>query len=218
MTPRPYLSFSQMTTFEMSPEKFLERYIYEEKERISRNMQYGSMLAKGLEFEEATGDPFLDLVMERLPKFERMDLPVEDPKGFEVEVNRKGVKMKVKVPVLKDKDGNIPILALPDTAKVDYSAFKEYKTSVQGWTQRKADESGQISFYATAMWLATGKIPNDIELINAKVEYQEDGSLVPTGEILQFRTRRHMTDIIKMTLRMRKAWAGIKELCSNEIL
>lgn len=198
ITPRPYLSFSQMTLFEMSPEKYIQKYIYEEKERISRNIALGKQLADGLENGELSGDPLLDLVMAKMPKFELMDKP------FETE--------------LKNGKEVIKILAKPDTMKPDMTAFKEYKTSTRAWTQKMADESGQITFYTTAIWLKTGRIPSDIELVCATTEYDENGALRPTGTIIRLRTIRHMSDIIKMTLRMRKSWEGIKKLCEKELL
>ena len=198
LTPRPYLSFSQLTLFERSPELYAEQYLYNQKQRISRNMSYGSKMAEGLEFETATGDPMLDLMMARIPKFELMDKPVEA--------------------TLEDGKAKIRLLAKPDTSKADYSAFKEYKTSVRKWTQRMADESGQVTFYATVIWLKTGKIPQDIELVNVQVDYDEEGRLAPTGELLRFPTKRTMTDIIKMTKRMRDGWHGIKSLCEKELL
>lgn len=198
LTPRPYLSFSQMTLFEMSPEKYADQYLFGKKQRINRNMAYGSMLADGLEAGESTGDPLLDLMMARLPKFELMD------KSFEAD--------------LPNGKETIKILAKPDTAKADYTAFAEYKTSVRKWTQKMADESGQITFYATAMWLKTGKIPQDIELVDVVVGYEPDGRLQPTGDIWRFPTKRTMVDIIKMTSRMKRAWAGIKALCEKELL
>ena len=198
ITPRPYLSFSQMTLFEMSPEKYVQKYIYEEKERISRNIALGKQLADGLENGELSGDPLLDLVMAKLPKFELMDKP------FETE--------------LKNGKEVIKILAKPDTMKPNMTAFKEYKTSTRAWTQKKADESGQITFYAAAIWLKTSKIPSDIELVCATTEHAQDGTLRPTGEVIRIHTTRHMSDIIKMTLRMRKAWEGIKKLCEKELL
>lgn len=198
LTPRPYLSFSQMTMFEMSPERYAEHYIYDQEQRVSKNMHYGSRMAEGLELDEATGDPLLDLMMSRIPKFELMDI------AFEAE--------------LKDGKEVITILAKPDTCKADYSAFKEYKTSTRKWTQKMADDSGQVSFYATAAWLKTGKIPSDIELVNVPVEYDENGALTPTGELVRLPTKRTMTDIIKMTTRMRNAWHGIKALSEKELL
>lgn len=204
-----------MITFEMSPQKYIEQYIQGKKQRVSRNMAYGSLMAEGLEAEEATGDPLLDLMMARIPKFERMDRAVEDPRGPEITYRS---SQKAKIPVLSNGKGKIPILAIPDTAKANYEAFKEYKTSVRKWTQKMADQSGQITFYVTAIWLATGQIPQDIELVNVQVEYLEDGSLQPTGDIWRFPTKRSMIDIIKMTARIKKAWAGIQALCEQELL
>lgn len=198
LTPRPYLSFSQMTTFEMSPEKYADQYLYGKKNRISRNMAYGSMMADGLETEEATGDAVLDAMMARIPKFELMDV------AFQAE--------------LPDGKGKINILAKPDTAKADYSAFKEYKTSIRKWTQKMANDSGQITFYATTVLLKYGFIPKDIELVNVQVAYNDDGSISPTGELLRFPTTRSMIDIIKMTGRMKKAWHGIEKLCEKELI
>ena len=73
MTPRPYLSFSQMTLFERSPELYAEQYLYGKKQRVSRNMAYGSQFAEGLEKDEFSGDPLLDMMMAKIPKFELMD-------------------------------------------------------------------------------------------------------------------------------------------------
>lgn len=216
LTPRPYISFSQMTTFEMNKQKFLDMYVYGEKQRTSRNMAYGSKMASGLELEESTGDPMLDLVMARLPKFERIDEVIEDENGVEIDDPHSG--RKYKVPFITDRKAIIPLLAKPDTATHDYSAFKEYKTSVQAWTQKKADESGQITFYATAIWIKTGKIPDDIELVNALTEYGENGTISVTGKILRFKTNRTLVDILRMQSRIKRAWSGIKTLVANELL
>ena len=187
-----------MALFERSPELYADHYIYGKKQRISRNIAYGSLLAEGLEHDEATGDPLLDLMAAKLPKFELMDKPVEAYLG--------------------DGRGVIHLLAKPDSAKADYSAFFEYKTSTRRWTQRMADESGQITFYATVIWLKTGKIPQDIELVEVEVAYGDGGKLAPTGTIVRLPTERTVADIVKMTARMRRAWHGIIALCKKELL
>ncbi len=205
-----------MTMFEMSPEKYADQYLFGKKQRISRNMSYGSMFADSLESGEASGDPLLDFMASSVPKFERMDLPVESGQGTLVQ-NPRNREMYC-VPVLPNKPEGIPLLALPDSAKEDYSAFIEYKTSVREWTQKMADDSGQITFYATAMWLVTGKIPKDIELVNVPVKYASDSSLTPQGTIVRLKTERTMVDIIKMVSRIKKCWSGIIALCESELL
>ena len=215
-TPRPYISYSQMACFEMSPKKFLDLYVYENKQRTSRNMAYGSKMAHGLENEEATGDVLLDLAMARLPKFVRMDKPVECKKGVEIIDPHDGKTYTI--PYINTGHEKIPLLAKPDTSKGDYSAFKEYKTSTKKWTQEMVNDSGQITFYATAIWLSTGKIPQDIELINVATEYTPDGQITVTGDIWRFKTQRSLTDVIRMRSRIKRAWAGIKTLVANELI
>lgn len=215
MTPRPYLSQSQLVLFEQSPEKYLERYLDDKQMRANKNMLYGSKLANGLENDEATGDPLLDMMMAKMPKFERMDLPVEDSRGTEVSY-RKG--KTAHIPILWDGKVAIPLLALPDTATSDYRAFKEYKSSVKKWTQEQVDESAQVTFYATAIHCATGFIPDDIELVCVIVAYEDDGSLQPTGEMYVYKTKRTMVDILKMRKRIKKCWRSINELFDKELL
>ena len=213
--PKQYLSCSQMVTVEMSPEKYVEKYIYGKKERISRNMAKGSEVSDSLKEDEMTGDPVLDLVLTKVPKFELRDQPVTCEIGQTIFFERD--KTNIMVPVLENKKDPIPLLAVPDTHKQDLSKFKEYKSSVRGWTQKMADDSSQVTFYATTMWLLTKKIPNDIELVNILMEYQ-NGEVVPTGEIKIFKTERTLADVIKMTARMRRAWETIKNLTEKELL
>lgn len=199
LTPRSYLSYSSMTLFEKSPEGWADYYLYDQKQRITRNMKLGSDMATGLETGEASGDPLLDLMIARLPKFELMDKPL--------------------FAYLKDGKDEIRLLAKPDTAKPDYTAFKEYKTSTRKWTQKMVDESGQISYYATVIWLLTKKIPQDIELVCVETAYDEEGKVYCTGNVWPpIKTKRSMADIIKTTARIRRNWAEIKSFCEKELL
>lgn len=197
LRPRNYLSYSQMVLVEKSPRGYLEYYIYGEEKRTSRAMAYGSKLADSLENDEETGDMLLDLMAIQLPKFELMDMPFETTIGGPEPV---------------------PILIKPDSAKKDLSAFKEYKTGVTKWTQKKADESGQVTFYTMGMYLITGNIPQDIELIHLPTEYDADGRPRVTGDMHRFPTQRHMSEILNMMVRARKAWKKIGELCESELI
>lgn len=207
-----------MTTFEMSKKRFVDHYIYGKKQSINRNMAYGSMFAEGLELDELTGDPLLDIMISRMPQLGINDKPIQHKDGIEIIYAQRGGNEKLVVPYLRDGDEKIPLLAIPDTAIEGYTAFKEYKTSVRKWTQKMVDESGQVTFYATAIWLSYGFIPEDIELVNVVVEYMSDGALQPTGEMYRFKTTRSMIDIIKMTTRIKNAWKGIEEISQQELL
>lgn len=191
-----------MDLLEKNPEKWKQVYLYNEKMRVNRGMAFGRTMAEGLEHGEATGDIVLDLLMERLPKFEIMDKPIEA--------------------VLKDGKRPIPLLAKPDTMKADMTAFKEYKTGQTKWTRRQVDESGQVTFYATVMFLIKGKIPHDIELVHVETAKEDNGPLDAkigaTGAIHRHPTKRTMSQVLNMMVRMKKAWREIERLTAEELL
>lgn len=166
--------------------------------RINRGMALGKEIADSLESEQETGDEIKDFVIAQLPKFELMDKPFEA--------------------TIRVGDVEIPLLGKLDTAKADLSAFKEYKTGVTTWDQKKADKHGQITFYCVLAEALTGKIPQDIELDYAPSVYLPDGRVELTGEIKRFITHRTTADILKMKIRMKKAWIRIGEICEEQLI
>ena len=201
MTPRPYLSWSSLDLFERSPERWKDVYLYGAKIPVNRGMAFGRQMAEGMEHDEATGDAMLDLAMAGLPKFEIMD------KEFRAD--------------LPDGKKKITILCKPDSMKADMSAFYEYKTGQAVWTKAKVDAFGQITFYATGMYLRTGKIPQDIELVHVETEKDPESPLGAriraTGAVHRHPTHRTMRDILEMMGRMKRAWREIERISLEEL-
>jgi len=195
--PRPYLSWTQLFTIEQSEEQYKRLYIDGKKLPINRGMALGKEVADSLESGEETGDAIKDLVIASLPKFDLMD---------------NEFATKIKIGKLE-----IPLFSKIDTATKDFSAFKEYKTGATKWDQRKADNHGQITFYAVVIHSLTGKIPQDIELVWAPTHKIPSGVEL-TGEIKRFKTIRTMTDILKMKARIKNAWERIAEIVQEELL
>lgn len=187
-----------MVLFETNPKKYVQKYVYDQEDRMSRPMAYGKQMADGLEHNEATGDPVLDMMMSQLPKFELMDIPFE-----------------VDLPNGKEK---VPLLIKPDTYKKDFTAFKEYKLSSRAWKKSEVHKHDQITFYATGFYLKIGSIPKDIELVVVKTV--SDGKTTPraSGELWRCPTKRDMIDVLRMIQRIKCAWHGIGMLCEAEIL
>jgi len=220
LTPKQYLSYSQMVAFEKSPENYADIYLRGIRTITNQSMRFGSKMAEGLEDNEATGDPVLDAMMSRIPKFELMDKVIESSDGEIVDYfdPRTGKTLKVRIPVLRSGGIRIPILARPDSAKADYLAFKEYKTGMHRWTQKAVDESSQITFYGTAAYLATGKVTKDIELVHVWTEKTEYGEIAASGSIDIIKTQRNLAQILGMMVRMKKVWKGIKKLTEETLL
>lgn len=198
LTPRPYLSWSQLKLLESSETRYIEQYVYGNKRGTNRGMAFGKQMADGLEKEEATGDPVLDLVMSKIPKFEIMDKEL-----------RTALKIGKEI---------VPLLIRPDSLKADYTAFKEYKVGQEPWSKKKVDEDGQLTFYATGLYCLSGNIPQDIELVHVETLAGEYGRIEATGNIYRHRTTRNMVDLLKMEVRIKKAWAKIQEIYSKELL
>lgn len=191
-----------MNLFESNIENWKRVYLHGEQMRVNRGMAFGRKMAEGLENEEATGDPILDLLMERLPKFELMDKPV--------------------MAILKNGKYSVPLLAKPDSMKADMTAFIEYKTGQEPWSRKQVDESGQVTFYATVLFILSGKIPHDIELVHVQTAKQGEGGvdarIAATGEIHRHPTKRSMGQILNMMVRMKRAWQGIQQVTAEEML
>lgn len=198
ITPRPYLSWTQMDLFETSPDQYVRTYIGGEARRSNMGQDLGKEIANGLETGENTGDITKDLVIAKLPKFELMDN-----------------EFKAEILISKEK---IPLFAKIDSAKKDLSSIIEYKTGLEKypWNQIKADKWDQITFYCVVVHAITGKIPQS-ELVWAPTRIV-DGNPELTGEIKRFKTTRTTADILKFKIRMKKCWLGIIELVKSEIL
>ena len=80
------------------------------------------------------------------------------------------------------------------------------------------DKDSQITYYATGLYIISGKIPEDIELVHAVTEKDDDGRLHLTGEIIRYRTKRTLLDIMKMKVRIKKAWKEIGAMVELDII
>jgi hypothetical protein len=190
---KPYISWSQLTTIEAGDKAYVDSYFLKKKLE-SPALSFGSMVADSLESGQATGDVETDLILARLPKFELMD------KEFRA--------------VLRVEGAKIPLLSKIDSAKADLSAIIEFKTGATKWTQAKVDSWGQITFYCVVAELIGGQIPSDVRLIWAETEKTDNGIRL-TGKIVEFKTKRSKTDILKMKLRIFKAWERIGKLTED---
>lgn len=198
LRPKNYLSWSALNTLENSEEQYRRFYIRGEKMPINQGMAFGKQVADALEKNETTGDIVTDLILSQLPRCEFRELKIE-----------------AKIPIGGEV---IPLLSFIDTANGIMSAFKEYKTGTTAWDQKKADNHGQITFYCVVMQALTGKIPDDIELIWAPTRKNSSGEMELTGEIRRFKTKRTTADILKMKIRIKKAWKRIAEMVEEELL
>lgn len=205
MHPEAYLNHTQLKTWENSPNSYRKIFLEGKPIGVNRGMALGREIAESLEFDIETGDPLKDLVIAQIPKFEIRD------QFIYTEFEHDGTKIMLRI--------------RPDTVKGDYSAFKEYKTGpADTWNQRKVDEDSQITFYATGLYIklhelfGVGKIPEDIELVHAITEYDENRVPHLTGEVRRYKTSRSLKDVMKMKVRIKRCWKEIGLMLESELL
>lgn len=182
LLPRP-ISWSGMTMLEKQEAKWILKYIEGKKINFDNSgIRFGRKVDEFLGGDEETDDISLAVIKDQVVRYE--------------------LRKHVIKSTLKSEHGDIELLGELDTAKEDFSIFRDYKTGRGIWTQKKADTHGQFHFYATMIFLNTGKIPKcfvdwmQTEEINGEVQY--------TGKLQTFEVKITHVEIIRMKLRIIK--------------
>jgi hypothetical protein len=193
MRIKKYISYSQMILIEKDPKAYIDRYLYEIETPSNKGQRLGKEISEGIEEGKLTGDIGKDLLISLVPK---------------LELCNEEIKVKTST--------GVPILSKIDSISKDYKEFYEHKSGPQGsWSKAKADTWDQITFYCMAIYLKKGFIPK-AKLIHIITEV-DNGDKVLTGETKEYKTTRTKMDIIKMQVRIKKAWDKIEKVIGDEI-
>ena len=196
LAKRP-LSYSALNAFTDpkygSPEKWYKNYILGERQS-SPQLDFGTYVDKRIQ-----NDPTF---LPTLPRYEHMQYKLN------VMFNKK-----------------IPLVGLPDGLNLTKTKeLADYKTAGEKslWTQKKADETEQITFYLLLLYITHKIKPEDftcyIHCIPTKKE--ESGDFKTTislvgNEIMTFKTKRSMQDILKLGAKINKTIAEMEKYVQN---
>lgn len=174
--PNGYLSYSQMSLWLSSPQRYKDQYFDRRDELKWSNpgQDFGKMFADALEKSEETGDLRTDAAMLLIPKYDIADVAINTE--------------------LETPYGWLKLIAKPDSLNSKTQDFLEFKTGKVAWTQRKAQKHLQMIYYAVSIWLHTGVKNRTAKLvwIETEVVLTEDPFKVlvartqPTGRIEVF--------------------------------
>ena len=191
-TPREHLSWSQLNLWEKSPAEYIQRYVYSEN-RTNPRMELGKAVAQMLESDEVQENKDLEFFRIFVPKFPE--------KEYRIETVSNGIKL----------------LGILDGWDPEKLYCGEYKTG-SCWTQKMADETGQLDFYALLLYLKYGIQPKDLRItlfwLPTILDPLEGVKL--NGELKSFETRRTMRNVLEIAGRSMRAWKGIKKACAEE--
>ena len=176
--PKKHLSWSAMSCWISSPNRFRKEYFESGKKLDSKYLRFGAGIADLIAKGKHT---------ELLP-----ELIVYDEREYKIHTEICG----------------IPILSFIDDYDPIKNIFREKKTGKIPWTQAKVIKHGQLTFYATALKHSIGKMPEycDLDWIETKdgsIEiddfWRENEKMVQvTGKIKSFHREFDEREITKM--------------------
>ncbi len=203
--PKGYLSYSQKQLWKSSKAKYIEQYFEGRKNSIIYNdsMVFGSEFAYQIEHAQDSGDLLTDATALMLKKYDQRDQEI--------------------IAEIKTKSGWIKIIGRPDTFNSKTCDFREYKTGLRPWTQRKAEKHSQLTFYGMLIYLKHNVAPDHcwldwIETEKVKIVNDflgEIEQMKPTGKILSFKVEiglrrilEEIADTIKVAEEIELAYAS----------
>ena len=171
--PKGYLSWSQMSLWEESPQKYIDYYI-DGKERFeTKEMRAGKMFSVAAQQKESD-DPKFNKILRRLPRREFSESEL-----------------------LVDFEG-IPLYMIFDSA--DRLGFEEYKTGKTPWTHHRAYNHGQMMFYSLGFYLEVKALPE--AHLHWLPMVEKDSKLFLTGQIKTFNIRYSQVRLLKFGKRI----------------
>lgn len=194
------LSWSAIASFQWNPSQWYAKYVAKELPEVTPELEFGSMVDKKIQ-----DNPKF------LPKLVRYPVLQHEMRGtFDG------------IPLLGFADAYRPPSVHKVTKAKVMSTFKcalrDYKTGRKDWTQKRADETGQITMYLLMLWLRDKIKPEDVECyIDWLPTHIKDGKItfIKEGDIHTFKTKRTMADVLKFGNHIKKTWVEMEEYATR---
>lgn len=116
--------------------------------------------------------------------------------------------------------GKIPLIGFID-CYTPHTLGDEYKTGIKPWTQKRADEHGQLDMYALLLWLQEKVRPEEVKWRLSWLPTKETGDFRITfanphdPEVITFETKRTMKHVLAFGKRINETVKLMEEYASN---
>ncbi len=178
------LSWSSLSAFAWNRRDWYKKYLLGERQPDTPPLIFGKQVGYKLQH-----DPTFLTEVPRLPIFEKK---------------------------LTGKLGDINLVGYLDAFSDNPMSFMEYKTSSNDtrWSQKKAEEHGQMMFYFLLIWLNYQIPPEEIEAALVYIPCRENGAfdIELTGDPAQvFPVKKTIPDLIKFGEFVKKTYANMQK-------
>lgn len=117
----------------------------------------------------------------------------------------------------------IPLIGYSDTYREEPFALRDYKTGRKPWTQKRADETGQLTMYLFMKYMKNKKLKfeNCPLYIDWLPTHYKDGQIAFIEEDhtklkpVTFRTHRNMIEVLKFGQRITNTWKAMEEYATR---
>ena len=196
------MSWSQLSSFEYDKEQWYKKYILKQKPPVTQAMMFGKTVGEKLE-----KDP---KYLTQIPRQKTMEYEFEALYQF----------------VFNGKKRSIQLTGFADSFGDLIFRMEEYKTGKlsKPWTQKRADQHGQITMYLFMKWLKE-KIPPEkftCWLHWMPTQMDEETGAVSFVEpiekhIKHFETKRTMKDLREFAQRLESTIAAMVAYSENHL-
>lgn len=220
-TDRP-MSWSAISSFEWNPKQWHDKYVIHGKclrDDPEKGICAMCVVAGFADPECPVVKKTIELVFGSM-----VDKKIQDDPTYLPHV--------VRYPILQHEMSmtfeNIPMIGFADTYREEWSegpydfhespALRDYKTGRKPWTQKRADETGQLTLYAFFLYKMEKIRPEDVEFyIDWLPTHIKDGQIefLNEGEVVTFRTKRTMQDVLEFGSRIKRTWALMEEFATR---
>lgn len=185
-------------------------------------------------FEWNKGQWYRKYVLKELPE-ETPELLFGKMVDEKIQKNKKYLPKLIRYPVLqhemRTEFNGIPLLGYSDTFRPVGSAMgiakfknivpalRDYKTGRKEWTQKRADETGQITMYLFMLYLQHKIRPQDVEAyIDWMPTHYKDGKIafIKEGDIHTFKTQRTMQQCLAFGQRIKDTWKAMEQYAATQ--
>lgn len=195
------LSYSAISSFKWNPSQWHSKYVLKEIPEITPELEFGSMIDKRIQ-----DDP------QFLPQLIRYPILQHEMRC-----------MFGDIPLLGFADTFVPANSRHISLKGDVfyknPAIRDYKTGRQPWTQKRADETGQLTMYLLMLWLQHKIRPEDVECyIDWLPTHYVDNKIafIEPVEIHTFKTKRTMSQVLMFAQDIKDVWAEMEEFAQRQ--
>lgn len=191
LDPKRAVSWSMLSAFAWNREQWWKKYIGKELPEDTPELRFGKYVDERIQAEP-----------EWLPNIIRYPILQHEMRVEYCGIPLVGIADAYR-PEIKGK--NIPknsrkVMGYGSEQWAVRPALRDYKTGRKPWTQKRADETGQLTMYCLMLYLTEGIRPEDVELyIDWMPTHIVDGEIafIKEGEVVTFKTKRTMREVLK---------------------